>query len=120
MNAAITTAIGDIHSFDVEVVGALPTSNIATHTIYFVPKSGDTNDIYDEYLYINNKWEMIGNTQVDLSGYALTSAIPTKVSQLSNDSGYLTSFTETDPTVPAWAKASTKPTYTAAEVGAAT
>lgn len=120
MNAAITTAIGDIHSFDVEVVSALPTSNIATHTIYFVPKSGDTNDIYDEYLYINNKWEMIGNTQVDLSGYALTSAIPTNVSQLSNDSGYLTSFTETDPTVPAWAKASTKPTYTAAEVGAAT
>lgn len=30
---------------------------------------------------------------------------------------YLT--TETDPTVPAWAKAPTKPTYTAAEVGAA-
>lgn len=31
---------------------------------------------------------------------------------------YLTSYTETDPTVPSWAKASTKPTYTAAEVGA--
>ena len=30
----------------------------------------------------------------------------------------LQSFTETDPTVPAWAKASTKPTYTATEVGA--
>lgn len=30
----------------------------------------------------------------------------------------LTSYTETDPTVPAWAKASTKPTYTASEVGA--
>lgn len=27
-------------------------------------------------------------------------------------------YTETDPTVPAWAKASTKPTYTASEVGA--
>lgn len=43
--------------------------------------------------------------------------IPTKVSELQNDSGYLTS--ETDPTVPAWAKAETKPEYTAAEVGAA-
>ena len=32
--------------------------------------------------------------------------------------GFLTGYTETDPTVPAWAKASTKPTYTAAEVGA--
>jgi len=30
----------------------------------------------------------------------------------------LTSYTETDPTVPAWAKAEKKPTYTAAEVGA--
>ena len=32
--------------------------------------------------------------------------------------GYLTDFTETDPTVPAWAKAATKPSYTADEVGA--
>ena len=44
--------------------------------------------------------------------------VPTKVSELENDSGYLTSYTETDPTVPAWAKAKTKPTYTASEVGA--
>jgi len=44
--------------------------------------------------------------------------IPTKTSDLINDSGFLTSFTETDPTVPAWAKAATKPSYTAAEVGA--
>lgn len=35
-----------------------------------------------------------------------------------NTSGYIKTFTETDPTVPAWAKASTKPTYTAIEVGA--
>lgn len=47
-------------------------------------------------------------------------AVPTKVSELTNDSGYLTSFTETDPTVPAWAKAASKPTYTASEVGAPT
>lgn len=31
---------------------------------------------------------------------------------------YLTSFTETDPTVPSWAKAASKPSYTASEVGA--
>ena len=34
-----------------------------------------------------------------------------------NNAGFLTSYTETDPTVPAWAKASTKPSYTASEVG---
>ena len=42
--------------------------------------------------------------------------IPTSTSQLTNDSGFITS--ESDPTVPDWAKAETKPTYTAAEVGA--
>ena len=45
------------------------------------------------------------------------SELPTKTSQLENDSGFLTE--ETDPTVPAWAKAESKPTYTASEVGAA-
>lgn len=34
------------------------------------------------------------------------------------DAGYLTSYTESDPTVPDWAKAEKKPTYTAEEVGA--
>ena len=44
--------------------------------------------------------------------------IPTNISSFTNDAGYLTSYTETDPTVPAWAKATNKPTYTAQEVGA--
>ena len=40
---------------------------------------------------------------------------------LSDDGSYkevITEFTETDPTVPAWAKSENKPTYTASEVGA--
>lgn len=43
-------------------------------------------------------------------------AIPTKVSQLANDSQFITQ--ESDPTVPSWAKQETKPEYTASEVGA--
>ncbi len=43
-------------------------------------------------------------------------SVPTKTSDLTNDSGFIS--TETDPTVPSWAKQSTKPTYTASEVGA--
>lgn len=43
--------------------------------------------------------------------------VPTKVSQLTNDAKYLTSFTETDPTVPSWAKATSKPSYSKSEVG---
>lgn len=52
------------------------------------------------------------------SGYITSNDIPTDISSFNNDVGYLTSFTETDPTVPSWAKQSTKPTYTASEVGA--
>ena len=50
-------------------------------------------------------------------GFYDDTAISSRISALEN-AGYITSYTETDPTVPAWAKAATKPTYTAAEVGA--
>ena len=43
-------------------------------------------------------------------------SIPTNTSQLTNDSGYITGYTEIDPTVPDWAKQSTKPTYTYSEI----
>lgn len=52
------------------------------------------------------------------SGFITSAVVPTKTSDLTNDSGYITGYTETDPTVPSWAKASSKPTYTASEVGA--
>lgn len=44
--------------------------------------------------------------------------VPQNTSDLTNDSGFITGYTETDPTVPSWAKAASKPAYTAAEVGA--
>ena len=69
MTTAIGNAIGNINSFDMAVVQELPTQDISTHTIYLVPKTGETNDVYDEYVYINNAWEMVGNTQIDLSNY---------------------------------------------------
>lgn len=40
--------------------------------------------------------------------------VPTKTSQLTNDAGFIT--TETDPTVPSWAKQSSKPSYNLDEV----
>ena len=57
-------------------------------------------------------------TSVNGDTGAVTVAVPSKTSDLTNDSGFLTSYTETDPTVPSWAKATSKPTYTASEVGA--
>lgn len=58
-----------------------------------------------------------GNDE-SMSGTYSTVVTPTKTSDLTNDSGFITGYTETDPTVPSWAKASTKPSYTASEVGA--
>lgn len=75
---------------------------------------------------INNLTTNVSNKPLSAAqGVALKALIdaitvPTKVSELENDSGYLTSYTETDPTVPTWAKATSKPSYTAGEVGAYT
>lgn len=62
----------------------------------------------------NNKSDFSG----DYDDLTNKPSIPTKTSDLTNDSGYITGYTETDPTVPSWAKASSKPSYTASEVGA--
>lgn len=57
-------------------------------------------------------------TADEVGALPATTKIPTKISDLDNDIGYLTDYAETDPTVPDWAKSETKPTYTANEVGA--
>lgn len=57
-------------------------------------------------------------TAAEVGALPSETAIPQKTSDLINDSGFITKYTETDPTVPAWAKQPQKPSYTAAEVGA--
>lgn len=67
---SITTAIGDIVSFGVEVVTELPTENISTSTVYMIPSSNPQEmNIQEEYIYTEHGWEMIGSTQLDLAGY---------------------------------------------------
>ena len=69
VNALIATAVGSITSFDAEVVQALPQTGTAG-TIYLVPKQGSGTDVHDEYIYVNNAWELIGTTQIDISSKA--------------------------------------------------
>lgn len=87
------------------------------------------------------------HTTIDVTSGKAEFKVPTKTSDLTNDSGFLTSYTETDPifvasaahgitstditnwnnkldsytetdpTVPAWAKAANKPSYTFSEIG---
>lgn len=42
--------------------------------------------------------------------------IPTNTSQLTNGAGFITGYTETDPTIYAWAKAASKPSYSWGEI----
>jgi hypothetical protein len=53
------------------IVNELPTDNINTNGIYLVPSAeSDDDNIYIEYVYINEKWEIIGSPcKIDLSGY---------------------------------------------------
>lgn len=60
----------------IKIVDKLPESNISTSTIYFLkrpeedlPQSQYQSDVYDEYIYVDATWELIGNTYVDLTPY---------------------------------------------------
>lgn len=74
---SIVTAIGNINQFEVAIVTDLPTINIDAHTIYFKSNSSSGNNVYDEYMYINNNWELIGSTQIDLTPYARSADLAT-------------------------------------------
>ena len=66
----VNNLINNISNFSALIVNSLPTENISTTTIYLISKTdSENNDYYDEYIYINNAWEMIGNTKVDLSNH---------------------------------------------------
>ena len=136
-----------------KVVDSLPVSDIDVNKIYLLPNpAGADNNTYIEYMYINGRWEVVGeykaklsldgyytkeqtdekfltkteagnladyvkngelDTKVGEAGYvkaeALTTtltayakktdipSVPTKLSELINDSGYITTYTETDP-----------------------
>lgn len=62
-----------------EVSDGVP--NIASpdpSTIYFIAGSENTNDLYTEYMYVNENWEKIGGGSVNLEGYATTTALADK------------------------------------------
>ena len=66
----VSQQISAIDKLKKSVVKTLPTSNIDTNTIYLVEKSsGESGNVYNEYMYINNAWELIGDTKTDMTGY---------------------------------------------------
>ena len=63
-----------------------------------IPQS--VNDSYDEYVWVksDNKFELIGTTNIDLSNYATLDEIPKQTSELVNDSHFAVdaSYVHTD------------------------
>jgi hypothetical protein len=97
----IDEKISSIPKFSIEVVETLPTENISTTTIYLVLTGEETDNIYTEYIY-TDKWEKLGTQKIDLTNYytisqitellkkkANTESIPTKTSDLENDSKFI-------------------------------
>lgn len=79
---AINSAVGDITSFDVQIVATfdkLPTTG-KKGVIYLVPHTHGTSDSYDEYMWVpgsgsTGKYEKIGNTDITLTQYTASKGI---------------------------------------------
>lgn len=68
----INNAISGITGIEFSVVTSLPATG-SKGVIYLVSHSHGAGDSYDEYIWVNNAFEKIGNTDIDLSGYWLKS-----------------------------------------------
>ena len=78
---AISTAIGGITGVEFRIVSSLPSTG-ENGVIYLVSNSGSSPNSYDEYIWIvptggTGRFEKIGTTDVDLSGYLQISAFIT-------------------------------------------
>ena len=63
--------LGNLDTVVAMVVTQLPTTDIKTNKIYLVKDSTTEGDLYQEYLYIDGKWEKVGTHkyEVDLTDY---------------------------------------------------
>lgn len=77
--------LGNLDTVVSMVVTELPTTDIKTNKIYLVKDSTTEGDLYQEYLYVDNKWEKVGThkQEVDLTDYAKKSEAVKSVESMS-------------------------------------
>lgn len=102
----VDALVATVKGISFQAVDELPTVDIKTDVIYLVPKpSASPSNARNEFINTTGDstgWELIGNTDIDLSdyvtsdelelilsNYALISSIPTKTSDLVNDSNFI-------------------------------
>lgn len=93
----INNLIASINAMKIAFVQALPTTDIDTHTIYFVPKqTPQTDDSYDEYINTDGTtsgWEHIGSTSIDLSNYYTKAQVDTLLADKADNAPTFTEAT---------------------------
>lgn len=67
--AEINALLQAINQFNVYLVDVLPELDIDDHAIYFCKKEGAVSDFYEQYIYVQNVWRKIGDTQISLDDY---------------------------------------------------
>lgn len=116
----INNLVSAIPKFSIKVVTELPTTDISETTVYLVASGSGQQNLYVEYIYINDTWEKLGEQTIDLSNYptieemntaivdnlanyytseqvddllsTLRSEIPSKTSDLTNDGNGISPF----------------------------
>ena len=68
INDAIAEAISTSTGISFKAVEELPETG-ENNIIYFVPNNSEGDNIKDEYMWLDSKWERIGSTKVDLTNY---------------------------------------------------
>ena len=88
-DSKIAEAIAAADHLKREIVEALPDVGDADeNTIYMVPQGGSIEDPgtstshYNEYMLINGAFELVGSSQVDLSGYATETFVTSAINAL--------------------------------------
>ena len=76
-----------------QIVASLPTTDIDPNTIYMVLSgTSATENVYNEFMYVNNAWELIGTSATDLTNYYTKAEVDGKLLLKANASD-LTSHT---------------------------
>ena len=85
----VSEGLVDADTLKFEEVQTLPSASSAKPNVIYLKKNGFSGH-YDMYVLLNGKIQQLDDTSVDLSGYAKKEEVPTKTSQLANDSNFLT------------------------------
>ena len=103
VNSEIQTAVANAEHLKRAIVDSLPeTEEADQNTIYMVSKvSGFGDQKYDEYMLINGAFEKIGDSAVDLNGYATETFVTNAIGALDTtdtavENQYVSQVTQTD------------------------